>query len=83
MNEVDWVIIAVLVVSGLFSLLRGFVREAMSLVAWFAAFVIAVTMSPKLAPMLSAATDASPLRMIIAFVVLFVGTLIVGGLSWK
>ena len=40
-NGVDWVIIVVLTISTLFSLWRGFVREALSLLAWIAAFIVA------------------------------------------
>ena len=38
LTAVDWVIIVVLAVSTLLSLWRGFVREALSLAGWVAAF---------------------------------------------
>ena len=41
LNGVDWLIIVVLTVSTVWSLWRGFVREALSLLAWVAAFVVA------------------------------------------
>ena len=41
-NWADWAILAVVIVSSLISLLRGFVREALSLVSWAVAFFIAV-----------------------------------------
>ena len=37
----DWAIIAVLAISTLMSLRRGFLREALSLGTWVAAFVVA------------------------------------------
>ena len=37
----DWVIVVVLLVSTLLSLWRGFVREALSLAGWVAAFLVA------------------------------------------
>ena len=38
-------ILVIVAISGLISLVRGFVKEAMSLVIWVAAFVIAMTFS--------------------------------------
>ena len=40
-NEADWAILAVLGLSVVLSLWRGFVKEAASLAGWIAAFVIA------------------------------------------
>lgn len=80
MNGIDWIIIAVLVISGLISLLRGFVKEAISLVVWLAAFGIAIAFSSRLSLLLASSIETESLRMILAFIILFVGTLIVGGL---
>ena len=38
---IDYAILTVIGVSTLISLLRGFAKEAMSLVVWFAAFFVA------------------------------------------
>ena len=38
----DWGIVGIISVSGLISLVRGFVKEAMSLVIWIAAFAVAM-----------------------------------------
>lgn len=80
MSDIDWIIIGVLGISGLVSLIRGFVKEALSLLIWFVAFVLAIALSPKLAHLLSGWFAHETLQMIAAFVLLFVGTLIVGGL---
>ena len=80
MNGVDWIIVAILAASGLLSLWRGFVKEAISLVVWVAAFGIGITFSPKLSGLLAASVENDSLRLILAFILLFVGTLIVGGL---
>ena len=37
----DWIIIGIVVLSALVSLVRGFIKEAMSLVIWVAAFAVA------------------------------------------
>ena len=40
LTAADWAIVAVIAVSALLSVLRGFVREAISLGAWVGAFVV-------------------------------------------
>ena len=80
MNGADWIIIAILAASGLLSLWRGFVKEAISLVVWIAAFGIGITFSPQLSTLLAASVENDSLRLILAFILLFIGTLIVGGL---
>lgn len=80
MNGADWIIVAILAASGLLSLWRGFVKEAISLVVWVAAFGIGITFSPQLSTLLAASVENDSLRLILAFILLFIGTLIVGGL---
>lgn len=80
MAVIDWVIVAVLAVSALISLKRGFVREALSLAAWVLAFVVARLFSANLATLLVGTVDTESLRWLIAFAVLFVGTVVIGAL---
>lgn len=80
MNGADWIIVAVLGISGLVSSMRGFVKEAISLIVWVAAFSIAIAFGPKLSAVLASSIAAESLRLILSFIILFVGTLIVGGL---
>lgn len=77
---VDWVIIAIVAVSTLISLKRGFAREALSLVIWVAAFIIARTFHPHLQTLLAETIETESVRLIAAFGILFIGTLIVGAL---
>jgi membrane protein required for colicin V production len=77
LNGVDWVIIVVLSVSTLLSLWRGFVREALSLLGWVAAFVVAHLFVDQLALQLSAAIANVTGRYVAAYAVLFVSTLVV------
>ena len=79
-NWADWLIAGVVVLSALISIVRGFVREALSLLVWVVAFVIAFFFSEKLAPMLANLFDLPSLRYLAAFAILFVCTLIVGSL---
>lgn len=76
---VDYVIFGIIGVSALISLMRGFVREALSLVVWVAAFWVAWSFFRDLAPHLTWFSVPS-VKYGIAFAVLFLATLIVGGL---
>lgn len=80
MNWVDWAIIAIIGISSLMSLRRGFVREAISLVSWVAAFMVARLFSTSLAVVLAPYIETPSLRLLAAFAILFVITLIVGAL---
>lgn len=77
-NGADWAIVAVVVLSAMISLVRGFVREALSLLVWFVAFVVAFFFSDRLAPLLGNLVELPSLRYLAAFAILFVCTLIVG-----
>jgi len=76
---IDYAIIAVIGVSTLISLLRGFAKEAMSLVVWFAAFFVASQFYQDLAVYLTQMQDEM-LRNGVAIAILFVATLILGAL---
>jgi membrane protein required for colicin V production len=80
MNWADWTIVAIVGVSALLSLWRGFIKEAMSLAIWVAAFIVSMLFSESLAYVLTDAIATPSLRRMIAMVLLFVGTLMVGGL---
>lgn len=74
----DYIIIGIMVLSLLISLVRGFVREALSLVMWIAAFWIAFTFYNTLANLLLNIIHTPSLRMIVAFGALFLATLLLG-----
>jgi membrane protein required for colicin V production len=80
MNWADWVIIAILVVSSLISIKRGFVKEALSLVNWVLAFFIAVAFRDVLATLLVDYISTPSIRDMAAFAALFAATLIVGAM---
>ncbi len=79
-NWADWVIVGIVFISVLISLFRGFVREALSLVSWCAALVVALLFYEQLAWMLRDIIEVSSLRHIIAFLVLLIGVLVIGAL---
>ena len=80
MTVVDVIILFVIFLSALFSLLRGFVKEAISLTTWIAAIWIATTFSAKLAVMLPEGIESEAVRLSVAFGLFFIVTLMLGAL---
>lgn len=80
MTSIDWGLVAVLVISAALSLRRGFVKEALSLVSWIAAFFIAKIFSGNLASLLENYIETPSVRWIVAFAALFIGTIIIGAM---
>ena len=79
MNWIDYTIIGVILLSATISLIRGFVKEAISLAIWIAAFFIASQFYVDLATFLTKLDDLM-IRNAVAIVILFVATLVLGGL---
>lgn len=83
MNWADLVIVGILLLSGIVSLLRGFVSELMSLIVWVCAFLLAGRASGIVAENLLMGIDIPQARVAIAYSGVFVLTLIVGGMfTW-
>ncbi|WP_409420255.1 CvpA family protein [Pseudaeromonas sp. ZJS20] len=76
---VDYAILAVIALSSLISLIRGFVKEALSLATWFVAFFIASHFYADLAVYFTSLQEEL-LRNGVAIIALFVATLILGGI---
>jgi membrane protein required for colicin V production len=79
MNWIDYAIIGVILLSAVISLIRGFVKEAISLAIWFSAFFIASQFYADLATYLTKLDDLM-IRNGVAIAILFVSTLVLGGL---
>jgi len=79
MNWFDYTILGVIGLSALISLMRGFTKEAVSLATWFAAFFVASNFYPEVTQFLTGIED-SKLRNSAAIAILFVATLLAGGL---
>ncbi|VEI57838.1 colicin V production protein [Pasteurella multocida] len=76
---IDYIIIAIIGFSIIVSLLRGFVREVMSLVSWIFAFLVASHFYPYLANYLTQ-IESPYIRNGSAIAILFIATLIVGAI---
>ncbi len=87
-NWVDWVFIAVFILSVLAGIVKGLVREVLALLVMVAAFVIAIIFAHSLANYFvqsgsnggSETQAMSYLAIGISFGVLFIGTLIIGAI---
>ncbi len=79
-TAVDLGIFALVTISGLISMIRGFVKEAMALVIWLSAFVIAMSFKEVVAQLLINAIELASIRQLAAWGLLFVGTLLIGAI---
>jgi membrane protein required for colicin V production len=80
MGWFDIAILGVILLSALISLVRGFVKESISLATWLAAGFIALTYYLVLADMLSSYIESPTISQAAAFAILFISTLIIGAI---
>lgn len=80
MPTLDWIFIAVLVISMLVGAWRGLVYEVLSLANWIAAFVLAQWFAPAAAHWLPMSGGTEVVRYVIGFVLVFIVALFVGGM---
>lgn len=81
MHFADGVILAIIAISMLFGVFRGFVREAFALVGWIAAYVVARMFHAPLENMLVDEIGTPSLRMAVAWGGLFITTLLLAGIA--
>ena len=74
---IDFVILLIVIVSAVIASARGFVCEALSLLSWIVAFWVSMNFSGGLAIMFEGFIDDPILRLVVAFLLLFVASLIV------
>ena len=80
MNWADWAIVAILTLSSLISLVRGFVKEAFSLVIWILALVAASAFGSRAEPYLEHSINTPSVRAMTAFALIFIAVLLLGAL---
>lgn len=73
MTIFDYLVLFVLITSVAIGILRGFIKEILSLGSWVVALVVANMYAEALAPLLPELIPGAMLRVIIAFVALFIG----------
>lgn len=80
----DIVIATVIVLSALFGLMRGLVREVVSLVVWVGAAISSVVFAGFVADTILASFDLGrPLRVAMGFALVFIAVLIVGAMAQR
>ena len=80
MSWVDLIIVVIIIISALISLVRGFVKESLSLASWILAGFIALRYFTPLADLLEPYIESPTIRTGTGFAILFVSSLIVGAI---
>ena len=80
MGWFDIAILGVILLSALISLVRGFVKESISLATWLAAGFIALTYYLVLADILASYIESPTISQAAAFAILFISTLVIGAI---
>jgi membrane protein required for colicin V production len=80
MPTLDWIFLAVLLISLIVGAWRGLVYEVLSVVNWIAAFVLAQWFAPVAAQWLPMASATEVVRYAAGFVLVFVAVIFAGGL---
>lgn len=80
MNWADLVILAILALSAIVGIFRGFTREALNLGTWILAFWTAFAFAGELSTWLARHVETPSVRIILAYGALFLGVLLAGAL---
>lgn len=81
MAWIDVGIIVIVLISVLISLMRGFVKEALSLTGWVLAFWVSLTFAGGFSRFFKTSIEDPTFRLLTAFLVLFVVTLILSTIA--
>ncbi len=76
-NIVDFSVLAILAISGIFATLRGFIRELLGLMGWGIAFVVARLASPLVATQLNGFLDNEAILDSVSWIIPFIITIII------
>lgn len=77
---IDYTIIGIIALSAMIGVIRGFVREALSLVLWSLAAWVGTSFAREFSVYLETSISHPSLRIAASFGILFITTLILGGL---
>ena len=81
MAWIDVGIIVIVLISVLISLMRGFVKEALSLTGWVLAFWVSLTFAGGFSRFFKTSIEDPTFRLLTAFLILFVVTLILSTIA--
>ena len=77
MTSFDYTVFIIIGACIIISMMRGAVREMLSIIGWLAALYVAKTYSTQLVPLLPQDIPTDSLRILAAFLILFLGVLLV------
>ena len=80
MTVFDYLVLFILICSIVISTLRGLVKEVLSLASWIVALMVANQFGDPLSQLLPPMIPGSTTRLIVAFIVLFIGVRLLMGL---
>lgn len=80
MTEFDYIVLAIVGTSGLLGFVRGFIKEAFSLIAYIAAGYAAVMWGPRAYPWFSSLIDNHMISLALAYAVVFIAVLLIVGI---
>ena len=75
-NVFDWLILVVWGVSSVYGFVRGFAREALSILGWVAAFLLANVLADSVAELASDIVDEPTTRYLLAWSLTFIAVLL-------
>ncbi|MBK5205655.1 MAG: CvpA family protein [Polaromonas sp.] len=80
MVVLDWILLAVLLISLVVGAWRGLVYEVLSVLGWAASFYVAQWAAPQVATLLPLQSASEPVRYAAAFVLIFIAAVFAAGL---
>jgi len=80
LNWIDYAIIVVITFFTIIGIVRGFVREAMSLLTWVTALIVGILFYEPIAEMFFSSISTVLIRYMLSFILLVLATLILGGI---
>lgn len=80
MTSFDYIILLIIGISIIVSMMRGAVREVLAIAGWVAAIYVAKTYAVQLLPLLPADIPTEQLRILAAYVIVFLSVLLVSSL---
>lgn len=80
MTVFDYIILIIIGLSVILSVMRGMIREVLAIVGLVAAFYVGITYTNQLLPMMPVDIPSDALRVLAAFLVLFLATLLLATL---
>ena len=76
MTPVDYIMIAIVVISMIFGAIRGFLRESVALLGWLTGLWLAWRYAPELQPHLGGTLAGTELQLWVARLIILLGTLV-------